>query len=132
MSDVTTNKSEVSGTVKWEPRVFAPREEGQKTIVSFAIEWQRPKSEKKSVFHIKAFGDLAEKLVEDSLSQGDSIVAEGSLNETNWKDKKTDEWKTQIEVWANKVEFIDRANGGDFGGTDAGKSGYEEDADLPF
>jgi single-stranded DNA-binding protein len=131
MSDMT-NKVEIEGTVKWEPRVFEPREEGQKVIVSFAIEWERPKTDKKSVFHVKAFGDLAEKLKDDNLGEGDVVTVTGSLNESKWKDKKTDEWRNQIETWATKVEIGERAggdDGGDFGGGDEPAA---EDDDIPF
>lgn len=130
MSD-SVNKVELQGVVKWSPNFFEPREEGQKMIAVFAIEWVRPKSDKKSVFHIKGFGDLAEKLKSDNLSEGDTVRVEGSLNESKWKDKKTDEWKNRIEVWPLKVEFIERGDGdGDFG--DSGASATADDDDIPF
>jgi len=127
MSDMV-NKVELQGTVKWEPRVFEPREEGQKVIVSFAIEWERPKTDKKSVFHVKTFGDLAETLRNDNLGEGDVVTITGSLNESKWKDKKTDEWRNQIETWATKVEIGERAGGEDF----APVGGGESDDDIPF
>lgn len=131
----SVNKVEVSGIVKWEPRIFEPREEGQKCITIFAIEWVRPKSDnKRSVFHCKAFGQLAEKLRDERLAQGDTVLVSGSLNESNWKDKKTDEWKNQIEIWPLKVEFMDRAEGGTAPDTSdfVPVSGVAEDEDIPF
>lgn len=128
------NKIEIGGTIKWEPRTFEAQEEGQKTIVVFAIEWERPKSGKKSVFNIKAFGDLADELKKEGVSQGDVVSIVGSLNETNWKDKKTDEWKKQIEVWANKVEFVERISGSKPDTSDFVPVGSatEADDDIPF
>lgn len=125
------NKVEIGGTIKWEPKFFEPKSDDQKLICVFAIEWVRPKSEKKSVFNIKAFGDLAEELKKENVAQGDVVTVLGGLNETNWKDKQTDEWKKQIEVWANKVTFSERAAGedGDFG--DSGSTDAEDD-DIPF
>lgn len=127
------NSVEIEGTVKWEPRVFEPREEGQKVIMSFAIEWERPKTDKKSVFHVKAFGDLAEKLRDEKLDEGDEVTVTGSLNESKWKDKKTDEWRNQIETWATKVEIGERAGGGsDDGDGDFAPASDAEDDDIPF
>lgn len=129
----SVNKVEIRGVVKWEPRKFDPKEEGQKTILVFAIEWERPKSEKRSVFHVKTFGDLADELVKEKLDQGDTVLVSGSLNETKWKDKKTEEWVNRVEVWANKVEIEERTSGddsgGDFGG---GETPDAEDDDIPF
>ena len=134
MSDSTgtveTNKIEIGGVVKWEPKFFDPKEAGQKTIAVFAIEWERPKSDgKKSVFHVKAFGDLADKLKGEKLDQGDTVLVTGSLNESKWKDKKTDEWKNRIEVWPLSVEFLERGDGGGDFGTPAGTA---DDDDIPF
>lgn len=128
MSD-SVNKVEIEGIVKWEPKFFEPREEGQKTIGVFAIEWVRPKSDKKSVFHVKAFGDLANKLKDEKLAEGDKVLVKGSLNESKWKDKQTDEWKNRIELWPLSVDFIERGDGGgDFG--DTGSSSADDD--IPF
>jgi hypothetical protein len=127
----TPNEVKIGGTIKWEPKFFEPKSDDQKLIAVFAIEWIRPKSEKKSVFNIKAFGDMAETLKKENIAQGDEVVVSGSLNETNWKDKQTDEWKKQIEVWASKVEIGDRANGGDESG-DFGGSTDADDDDIPF
>lgn len=126
---VETNRIEIGGTVKWPPKFFEPQAEGQKTIAVFAIEWERPKSDgKKSVFHIKAFGDLADKLKNEKLDEGDSVFVVGSLNESKWKDKKTDEWKNRIEVWPLSVEFLERGDGGgDFAAAPAA-----DDDDIPF
>lgn len=129
--DKMKNEATVEGYVKWEPRVFEPREDGQKLIMVFAIEQTRPKSDKKSVFRVKAFGDLAQKLKDDNLDIGDRVIVEGSLNENKWKDKQTDQWKDQIEIWPLKVEFVERASGDtgdDFGAPAAGA----EDDDIPF
>ena len=129
-STVETNEVKIGGVVKWDPRVFEPRESGQKTIVVFAVEWERPKSDgKKSVFHVKAFGDLADKLKGEKLAQGDTVVVRGSLNESKWKDKKTDEWRNQIEVWPLAVEFLQR---GDGGGDFAAPSASSNDDEFPF
>lgn len=130
MSDMV-NKVEIQGTVKWEPRIFEPQNSDQKVIVSAAIEWVRPKTDnKRSVFHIKAFGDLAEKLRDEKISEGDVITVTGSLNESKWKDKKTDEWKNQIEIWATKVE-IDARNDSE-GGDDFGGPATADEDDIPF
>ncbi len=129
-----TNKTEIEGMVKWAPKFFEPKEEGQKIISSFAIEWERPKSGgKKSVFHVKAFGDLAEKLRDENLDEGDTVTIAGSLNESKWKDKKTDEWRNQIEVWANKVEIGERAGGPEPDTSDfVPVGGVEAEEDIPF
>lgn len=124
-----TNRIEIGGTVKWPPRFFDPKEDGQKAIVIFAIEWERPKSDgKKSVFHIKAFGDMAEKLKSEQLDEGDAVAVIGSLNESKWKDKRTDEWKSRVEIWPMSVEFISRGNGG----SDFVTSPTEDDDNIPF
>lgn len=124
---MSKNSVEIEGAVKWAPKVFPPREEGQKPIMVFALEYAG-KNDKKSVFHFKAYGDLAEALEGDNLSQGDTVLVYGTLNEAKWKDKKTDEWVNRIEVWANKVEFVDRINTGDF--VAAGVA--EDDDSIPF
>lgn len=129
---MSTNKVEIEGVVKWEPRVFEPQNSDQKWIFVFAIEWVRPKSDnKRSVFHIKAFGDVAEKLRDENLSVGDTVLVSGSLNESKWKDKKTDEWRNQIETWATKVEIKERI-GGDDSGEFAAVGADAADDDIPF
>lgn len=128
------NELKVAGTLKWEPRVFEPKEDGQKTIFTFAIEWVRPKSDKKSVFNVKAFGKLADELVSEKLDQGDEVTITGSLNETRWKDKKTDEWVNRVEIWANKVEVVGRAGGSAPDTSDfvAVGGAVDDDSDIPF
>ncbi len=128
----SANKVEISGQIKWEPKFFEPREEGQKLISLFSIEWVRPKSEKKSVFSVKAFGDLAEELKKEGIAQGDTVSVVGSLNETNWKDKQTDEWKKQIEVWAHKVEFIERLSAPDTSDFVPVGNAPADDDSIPF
>ena len=124
------NTVEIEGVVKWEPKSFPPREEGHRLIVVFAVEFTG-KNDRKSVFHIKAFGSTAEKLNEENLSQGDQLLVKGMLNEGKWKDKD-DNWHTQIEVWANQIEFIERV-GGDTGGEfAAAPAGGADDDDIPF
>lgn len=129
MSD-SINKVEIEGVVKWEPKFFEPREEGQKLIGVFAVEWVRPKSDnKRSVFHVKSFGDLATKLKDEKLAEGDTVLIKGSLNESKWKDKQTDEWKNRIELWPLSVEFVERGDGGsDF----AAAAPTADDEDIPF
>lgn len=137
MSD-GVNKVEIEGIVKWEPRVFEPQEEGHKTITVFAIEWVRPKSDnKRSVFHVKTFGKLAEKLKAEKISQGDTVLLKGSINESKWKDKQTDEWRNQIEIWPLSVEFKERVEGTPEDEEDTStftpSGNDEEDADdIPF
>lgn len=132
MSDMK-NTVEIQGTVKWEPRIFEPQNSDQKVIVSAAIEWVRPKTDnKRSVFHVKAFGELAEKLKSEKLDQGDVITVSGSLNESKWKDKKTDDWKNQIEIWATKVEIDERAGGGDVPDFEPSGPASADDDDIPF
>lgn len=120
------NRVEVEGYVKWEPNVFPPRNEEQKPILVFAVEHQKPKSQRTSVFHIKAYGDLVDTLTNENLSQGDKVVVTGSLNEAKWKDKRTDEWKNRIEIWATGVEFTERGGSPDLAAVAAS---FE---DLPF
>ena len=131
MSDKFVNRAEVEGIVKWEPRVFEPREDGQKLIMVFAIEQPKGKTDKKQVFRCKVFGDTAEKLKDERLDIGDRVRVEGILNENKWKDKQTDEWKDQIEIWPSKVEFVERADGGGDGDFGGGSSDAEDD-DIPF
>lgn len=108
---MSKNRVEVEGYIKWEPNVFPPRNEEQKPILVFAVEHQKPKSQRTSVFHIKVYGDLVDTLTSENLSQGDKVVVTGSLNEAKWKDKRTDEWKNRIEIWASSVEFTERGGG---------------------
>jgi len=127
---VSKNSVEIEGTVKWEPKIFPPQQEGQKPIMVFAVEYEG-KGDRKSVFHMKVYGSLVETLDTENLSQGDTVVVNGLLNEARWKDKQTDEWVNRIEVWANKVEFVGRvADGGgeEFATAGAGAS----DDDIPF
>lgn len=124
---MSKNTVEIQGVVKWEPKLFPPREEGQKPIMVFALEYAG-KNNRTSVFHFKAYGDLAETLDTEQIAQGDTVLVTGMLNEAKWKDKKTDEWVNRIEVWANKVEFVERVGGGEF----VPVGGGAEDDDLPF
>lgn len=121
-----TNKVEISGTVKWDPNVFPPRNDEQKPILVFAVEHHKPKSQRTSVFHVKAYGDLVDTLTAENLAQGDKVVVTGSLNEAKWKDKQTDEWKNRIEIWAFNVEFVERAGAPDLAGVAASFD------DIPF
>lgn len=122
---MSKNHVEIAGVVKWEPKMFPPREEGQKPIMVFALEYAG-KNNRHSVFHFKAYGDLASTLESEQLSQGDTILVTGMLNEAKWKDKQTDEWINRIEVWANKVDFVERVSGAPSG---SGGDAYE---DVPF
>jgi single-stranded DNA-binding protein len=120
-------KNEVSleGILKWEPKKFDPKQDGQKPIMVFALEQTQENTDRRSLFHCKAYGDLAGTLAQENLSQGDRILVEGRLNESKWKDKQTDEWKSRIEVWARKVEFVDRVAAG----VAAGGDDFD---DIPF
>ena len=124
---MSKNTVEIQGVVKWEPKLFPPREDGQKPIMVFALEYAG-KNNRTSVFHFKAYGDLAETLDTEQLAQGDTVLVAGMLNEAKWKDKKTDEWVNRIEVWANKVEFVERVGGGEFAPVGDGAA----DDDIPF
>lgn len=120
-----TNSVEISGVVKWDPNVFPPRSDDQKAILVFAIEFTNAKSNRTSVFHAKAYGDLAETLQAENLSQGDGVIVSGSLNEAKWKDKRTDEWKSRVEIWARTVTFTDRT------AASVGAGSISDD-DIPF
>lgn len=122
----TTNNVEISGIVKWQPNVFPPKSEDQKPIMVFAVEYQREKSNRTSVFHVKSYGELTETLQGNNLSQGDVVVVSGSLNEAKWKDRNTDEWKSRVEVWARNVDFVSRASG------DTSTRSVESFDDIPF
>lgn len=123
----TTNKVEISGVVKWDPNVFPPRSEDQKPIMVFAVEFTNEKSNRTSVFHVKSYGELAETLQTENISQGDAVIVSGSLNEAKWKDKRTDEWKSRVEIWARTVEFTDRNSK-----TPAGVGTVDSFEDIPF
>ncbi len=127
---MSVNKVELQGTVKWEPKIFPPQQDGQKPIMVFALEYAG-KNDRKSVFHFKAYGDLVETLDTEGLAQGDTVLVNGILNEAKWKDKKTDEWVNRIEVWANKVEFVERVAGVDTSDF-APVNGDAADDDIPF
>lgn len=127
------NHVEIEGQVKWEPKVFAPREQGQKPITVFAIELRSSKSPSTSVFHCKAYGDVSEALGQENLSQGDTVLVTGRLNESKWKDKRTDEWMNRIEIWANQVDFVERVGDGQSAaGEFVAVSTPPADDDIPF
>lgn len=121
------NHVEIEGVVKWEPRVFHPRENGQHPIIMLALEYI-DKNERRSVFTCKAFGELAQSLFDEQVDIGDTISVAGYLNEAKWKDKKTDQWVNRVEIISNRIEFISRANAGEFG-NDFNSS---DDDDIPF
>jgi post-segregation antitoxin (ccd killing protein) len=122
-----TNKIELAGKIKWEPKVFAAREEGQKDIMVFALEYHRPKSTKLSVFHVKLYGDVAEKAKTEKINIGDEVKVTGIINESKWKDKQTDQWNSRVEIWPNQLEVLSRVT--DFVGVGAGD--FDDDS-IPF
>ncbi len=107
MTEDTRNKIEITGVVKWEPNVFPGKQEGQKEIVVFALEHKAPKTDRVSVFHVKLYGDQAQQAQESNLAQGDHVFVTGRLNESKWKDKKTDEWKSRVEIWGSSLVIGD-------------------------
>jgi single-stranded DNA-binding protein len=126
---MSKNTVELQGVVKWEPKIFPPMQDGQKPIMVFALEYAG-KNDRKSVFHFKAYGDLVETLDTERLSQGDTILVSGMLNEAKWIDKTTEKWVNRIEVWANKVEFVERIAGVDT--SDFVAAGAGDMDDIPF
>ena len=105
------NKVTIVGIVKWAPDIYEARTADQSDVASIKLEHTHPKSEKTSVFTVKQFDNGEDGLVAavkaGLVDQGTQLKVEGYLREGRWKDKKTDEWKSQVEINAFAFEVID-------------------------
>lgn len=101
------NSVTIEGIVKWEPTIWPARSEDQSDVASVALEHTHP-GEKTSVFQVKQFdngeGSLAGMIRDGEVAQGSSLKVTGWMREARWKDKKTDEWISRVEITATKVE----------------------------
>lgn len=104
------NKVIIEGVVKWAPDIYEARTAEQSDVASLKLEHTHPKSEKTSVFTVKQFDNGEDGLVAavkaGLVDQGTQLKVEGYLREGRWKDKKTDEWKSQVEINAFSHEVI--------------------------
>jgi len=123
-----TNKIEVSGTVKWEPKVWPARNEDQSDVVQFSIEYEEARTNRKSVFNCKGFYKSAEKLTaacqSGDLDVGTHIKVSGKLIEEKWKDKKTDEWVNRVTIHVAEHEILEPK--------EPTESAASSDDDIPF
>ena len=125
------NKVVIVGIVKWEPDIYEARTAEQSDVASLKLEHTHQKSDKTSVFTVKQFagseGNLVDAIRAGEVTQGTQIKVEGYLREGRWKDKKTDEWKSQVEINAFAFEVID--GGGEAAPVAAAAA---SDDDIPF
>lgn len=125
------NKVTIQGVVKWSPDIYEARTADQSDVASLKLEHTHPKSEKTSVFTVKQFDNGEDGLVaavkSGLVDQGAQLKIEGYLREGRWKDKKTDEWKSQVEINAFSFEVID-------GGGEAVPvaAAVDDDDSIPF
>lgn len=104
---MSINIAVVSGEVR---KVFGPRDVGEEGLRNLGISLTFKSGSKDKNILVNVYGDDADKL---ELEEGQKIVVQGRLHETNWQDKETKEWNNRHEVVASFVEILgDEESGG--------------------
>lgn len=77
-----------------------------KTITNMRLAVPRPGADDRAdFFGVTVFGSLAETCAKH-LTKGRQVLIEGTLRQNTWTDAKSQQRRSRVDIWANRVQFL--------------------------